>query len=145
MGVSLISWGSTKQKVVSLSTCEAELRALVDGSRELFAMLAQLEFALGTSTGAWTIDVQVRCDSQAAINVIFKGRSNALRYLRKSVAVNLAWVSLAVADWLVKVESALNRADIYTKCVEDEGFAAHVDGSNVRPAGDFGLEPVDFA
>jgi len=138
-GTALIAWGSIRQKVISLSTCEAELRACVDGSRELFGYLAQIEFLLGPD---FTVRSEVRCDSTACISTISAGRSQKLRYLRKSVSVNLAWLQEAILAFLVKVDSALNRADIFTKCVEDELYGPHVEALGVRCATRYGMEAV---
>ena len=138
---SLILWGSIRQKVISLSTAEAELRALIDSVRELYTAGAIGEAVAGITN----LPLEVRCDSAACIALVKKGYSAKLRYLRKSVSVNLAWLRQFAASILDKVESALNRSDILTKGgVEPEAFADHTCAIGVVDASLLGLGVVEL-
>ena len=132
-----MDWASCRQKVVALSTAEAELRACLDGSREFigsFPLLAQLQASKQENGTVWV-------DSQACIDIAKKGRSNKLRYVaaeRKSVQVNLHWIHTVVSDMIQKVHTDDNVADIFTKPLSTEAFNRHRDRLGVMKYDDIG-------
>jgi hypothetical protein len=67
------------------------------------------------------LDIPVRklhCDAAVAIICLQRGYSKVMRYLSKTIGVDIAWLSETVNDLnfdIVKVASADNLADIFTK------------------------------
>lgn len=120
MSKGAISWCSTRQRQVSLSTCEAEYIALVDAMKEgkwLKTFTHELGcYDFGTDT------MEIKCDNQSAIriaeNPIFHQRTKhiELRYLfarneieNNQFKVNFLRTDEMVADSLTKpVSSAKN-------------------------------------
>uniref|UniRef100_A0A1J3IJ96 Retrovirus-related Pol polyprotein from transposon TNT 1-94 n=1 Tax=Noccaea caerulescens TaxID=107243 RepID=A0A1J3IJ96_NOCCA len=109
-GGNTISWRSSLQKVVALSTTEAEYMALSDAAREavwLKGLVSELGFEQGP--------VSIHCDSQSAIalakNAVFHERT-------KHVAVKYHFIRDLISFGLVqvvKIATAYNPADIFTK------------------------------
>ena len=60
-----MTWKSKKQKVVALSSAEAEFRGIAKGLAELL-WIKKLMFKLGFPSGDAT---ELRCDNKAAINI----------------------------------------------------------------------------
>lgn len=111
LGSSLISWYSRKQKVVSRSTTEAELRAIADTSCEI----SWLKLLLSELQIPQSSPVIIQCDNTAALDIaadpIFhtKTKHFALdcHFVREQVQlqlINPAYVpsSLQLADLLNK-------------------------------------------
>jgi hypothetical protein len=108
-----ISWGSVRQKSVSLSTAEAELYAGCDLVRELIwlrAMMAELGFSQSGPT-------LVHEDNQAFI--IMSGLRR-LHKRTKHIDTRFHFVREQVADGTIKLEyinSKFNIADLLTKAL----------------------------
>lgn len=110
LGGGTISWRSSLQKVVALSTTEAEHMALAEAGKEA-VWIKRLMNEMGFHQGA----VEVFCDSQSAIalsmNAVFHERT-------KHVARKFHFIRDLIADGLVKVTkipTLYNPADILTK------------------------------
>lgn len=65
LGSSLIVWHSTKQKVISRSTAEAELRAIVDTACEV----SWLTLLLSELDVPQTLPITIHSDNQAALDI----------------------------------------------------------------------------
>ena len=119
-----ITWQSRKQSVVSLSTCEAELYALVDGGKE----------GLFINKLAWELMHQriykdyielptlpMFSDNQATLKVAKNKGSKAKRM--KHVDTRYAWINERVEEKSMKVAyvpTKENIADLFTKPVDKE-------------------------
>ena len=106
-----ISWGSKKQAIVALSSCEAEIVAASETAKEALYMSTVLE-ELGARSLA---PVEVKCDHQGAIDVAY----NPEHFSRmKHVARRHFFVRECVEDGRIVVpfvRSADNQADFFTK------------------------------
>jgi hypothetical protein len=125
----LIAWHSALQKSISLSTCEAEYKALVECGRQTLAVIPLLEFVDGSRP--WMDEFAVLGDAQACIDVCKSGASKKLRYLRKGAGIAFGWAREHLADHLSKLASALNTSDIGTKVIEAASFLLHRGGLGV--------------
>ena len=61
----MVTWKSKKQKVVAVSSAEAEFRGIAKGLAELL-WIRKLMFELGFSSGD---AAKLRCDNKAAISI----------------------------------------------------------------------------
>ena len=110
VGGNPVSWRSSLQDVVALSSTESEYIALSEASKEA-VWLRGLMNELGFDQGA----VSVYCDSQSAIalakNAVFHGRTKHMQvkyhFIRDLIAEG--WVNV------VKISTVYNPADIFTK------------------------------
>lgn len=106
----MISWRSCLQKVVALSTTEAEYIALSEASREA-VWLRGLMQELGFEQEA----VKIYCDSQSAIALAKndvhheKTKHVQVKYHFIRDLISLKWVEV------LKIATAYNPADIFTK------------------------------
>ena len=115
----LISWRSRLQSVVSLSTCEAELYAMVDGSTEM-EMLRKLNFELQSRRlfenhiclDKWNL----WSDNQAAIKAVREPGSKIK--VTKHIDVRHRWINDQVGKEVLDVcyvRTDNNVADMFTK------------------------------
>ncbi|MCO5573237.1 hypothetical protein L7F22_027006 [Adiantum nelumboides] len=107
-----VSWCSRVQKIVALSTTEAEYISATEASKEAI-WLAQLCSEFGLPDKA----PMLGCDSQSAIclakNAMFHART-------KHIDVRYHFIREVLEDGLitlVKVHTSQNRADALTKCL----------------------------
>ena len=113
-----ISWSSKKQKVVSLSTCEAELYAEAAAIQEVIWIRGILaELGLGSSTPS-----TVYGDNQSAIAV----SKNGVKSQRtKHVDVKYHFVTDTIETKQVKLQwipTVEQQADIFTKALDMQSF-----------------------
>ncbi len=107
----LIDFRSKTQSLVTLSTAEAELIALREGAKEVFATLPILEVLFGNN-----MSVRIMTDSQAALGAVKGGGSKtAMKHLRKTLDVSLLWLKEQVTPYIGYVPSPANPADVGTK------------------------------
>ncbi|XP_070022343.1 uncharacterized protein [Nicotiana sylvestris] len=111
LGGSFLSWKSKKQHIVSLSSAEAEYRAMSKVMAEL-AWLVRLLSDLGLSIDA---PIPILCDSQTAIyiakNPVFHERT-------KHIEVDCHFIRTKLANGLISlshVSTSSQMADIFTK------------------------------
>jgi hypothetical protein len=73
LGDGPISWGSTRQKTVAISSCEAEYMAIANAVQEALALSSLL-----TSLGYLAKDdkISIRCDNKSAIDLAFISKSH---------------------------------------------------------------------
>jgi hypothetical protein len=113
----VINWSSKKQSVIALSSCEAELYAVVDATKEIF----------------WTIDILgelnlfnitpvIYCDNKSTIMVSENGiKKNKTRH----VHVSYCWLTKAIDDEKIKmiwISGADQQSDILTKALGKQLF-----------------------
>eukprot|EP00253_Pinus_taeda_P006664 PITA_06664 len=113
-----VSWMSTKQSIVALSTTEAEYMAATHASKEVF-WLQRLCSSMGFVQEAIRID----CDSKSAI---FLAKNPAYHSKKKHIDVQYHFVRDMIEDkkvLLVKVDTLKNTADALTKSVSFEKFS----------------------
>ena len=137
---SLISWHSSLQKSISLSTCEAEYKALVECGREVLGTAPVVEFLDGQEDRGGdgiTARTLIHDDSQACLGVAQSGRSKNLRYLRKTAGIYFGWAKDHLSRFLRYVRSKRNTADIGTKIIEVEDFDIHRRQLGVLPLSTF--------
>jgi len=113
-----VSWSSKKQRVVSLSTCEAELYAEAAAIQEVLWLRGIIaELGLNSSTGS-----KVYGDNQSTIAVSKNGVKGERT---KHVDVKYHFVTETVESGKVKlvwVPSAQQQADIFTKALPKPTF-----------------------
>ncbi|KAG7592586.1 GAG-pre-integrase domain [Arabidopsis thaliana x Arabidopsis arenosa] len=112
VGGNVVSWKSSLQKVVALSSTEAEYMALTDASKEavwLLGLMNELGFKQKT--------VDIYSDSQSAIalakNAVFHERT-------KHIEVKYHFIRDLISDGVIqvkKIATSYNPADIFTKVV----------------------------
>ena len=118
LGSALISWQAKKQSVTSLSTTEAEYRALATVTTEVM-WLKSLLADLNISTD---YVVSIFCDNQAAIDIAL----NPVQHARtKHIELDCYFVREKVHSKIImpqKIASKFQLADIFTKAL---GGTAH--------------------
>ncbi|XP_036140860.1 uncharacterized protein LOC105835035 isoform X8 [Monomorium pharaonis] len=118
LGKSLIMWHCRKQKCVADSTCEAELFAINDLTKNvkwLIGLLSELGFEI-----LYKLPVLIASDSQLAIDVLKEARSS--RKLRH-VLLKVQFIKDEVAERRVHiyyVNTDFMKADFLTKAVTKE-------------------------
>ena len=118
VGGNLVTWRSKKQKVVALSSAEAEFRGMTKGLCELLWLKRLLE-EIGCSSGS---TMNLFCDNKAAIeiaqNPVQHDRTKHVEVDRHSIKEKLE--ANIVQFPFVKSEDQL--ADILTKAVSSKVF-----------------------
>ncbi|XP_053596508.1 uncharacterized protein LOC128668194 [Microplitis demolitor] len=116
LGGAAISWKSKKQRAVSISSTEAEYRALTEATKEseyLRGLLIELNIS-SLSDGL------IYCDNQSAIQLTTATKSHDRS---KHVRIHFHYVQKAVKDQsilLLHINSDENVADILTKALPGE-------------------------
>lgn len=117
VGGNTISWRSSLQKVVALSTTEVEYMALSDAVREgIWLKGICKELKLSDEV------FEVHCDSQSAI---YLARNFVYRENTKHIATNYNFIREVIADGIVnvlKIHTPVNPADMLTKTLPREKF-----------------------
>jgi len=110
----ILDWGSKRQTHVARPVAQAELQALVDGVSKSFLYIVMLMEELGVTIEPW-----VRTDSDAARLGLKQVRTSAMRTMKKTHRLNLAWVhELAYETQIInldRVASQDNWANYLTK------------------------------
>ena len=118
VGGNLVTWRSKKQKVVALSSAEAEFRGIAKGVTEILWLRRLL-----TELGFMPIKSSVLyCDNQAAINI----SENPVQHDRtKHVEIDRHFIKEKLENETIKlphVRSEDQLADILTKAVATQSF-----------------------
>lgn len=127
VGGNLVSWKSKKQKVVSLSSAEAEFRGIKSGLTEVL-WLRKLLSELNLHP---TETCQLFCDNKAAISI----SENPVQHDRtKHVEVDRHFIKEKIEDKVVTlpfVRSEEQLADILTKAVDSRSFTKVLNKLNI--------------
>ena len=122
-----VSWKSNLQKVVALSSTEAEYMAATEAVKEAIWLKG-----LASEIGFDSEDVTVFCDNQSALhlikNPIFHERS-------KHIDIKLHFIRDIVSNkevYVKKVHTNHNPADMFTKAVTQVKFSHCLDLLNIR-------------
>jgi len=117
-----ISWLSALQAIIALSSTAAEYVALTDCCREIHYLRELLEFL----RRAEPEPTPIYEDNQGAIDL---SKTSAHHKRSKHIDVRYHWIRQSQRLGIViarKVDTAANRADIFTKPVDAVTFARHV-------------------
>ncbi|KAL1189497.1 Retrovirus-related Pol polyprotein from transposon TNT 1-94 [Cardamine amara subsp. amara] len=117
LGGSAISWRSRLQKVVALSTTEAEYMSLNEAVKEAIWLKGLLK-----DFGYEQKSVEIFCDSQSAIAL---SKNNVHHERTKHVDVKYHKIREVIADGIVevlKISTLSNPADIFTKILPVSKF-----------------------
>jgi hypothetical protein len=119
-GESILSWHSRKQKMISLSTAEAESHALVDVAKEIVyiqRLVEDVTMAVGLQT--WGIPT-IYSDNQPAMDAVINGKGRTKHY-----DMRIKYLALGISErtfQIVKVATVDNLADIFTKVLHGRRF-----------------------
>ena len=123
MGGNLVSWRSKKQKVVALSSVEAEFRGMTKGVRELLWLKRLVEEVICSTQD--TMDLF--CDNKAAIAIAH----NPVQHDRtKHVEGDTHFIKEKLEDKIIQfpfVKSEDQLADILTKTISSKIFHNSLD------------------
>ncbi|XP_031247247.1 secreted RxLR effector protein 161-like [Pistacia vera] len=128
LGSNLIQWTFRKQKVVALSSTEAEYRALAQGAIEL-AWFCSLFSEIGVTLSEIPV---IWCDNQSAgslaSNLVFHGRTKHIEldthYVREQVTSNNLKVQYVPTEY--------QKVDIFTKALSVSKFVELRDKLTVK-------------
>lgn len=110
-GKSPITWCSTKQEIVALSSCEAEFMAATEAAKQAIWLQELLSEAIGTESKGVVIKVDIKSAIALSKNPAFHGRSKHIHrrfhFIREcveneQVEVEHIHVSEQKADILIK-------------------------------------------
>lgn len=128
VGGNLVTWRSKKQKVVALSSAEAEFRGMAKGLCELLwlkRLLTEVGFPPGSAMNLF-------CDNKAAIDI----SHNPIQHDRtKHVEVDRHFIKQNLEEKIIQfpfVKSEDQLADILTKAVSSRAFYDSLDKLGVR-------------
>ena len=128
VGGNLVTWRSKKQKVVALSSAEAEFRGMAKGLCELLwlrRLLAEIGFAPSS-------EMNLFCDNKAAIDI----SHNPIQHDRtKHVEVDRHFIKHNLEEKIIRfpfVKSEDQLADILTKAVSTRNFYDSLDKLGIR-------------
>lgn len=128
-GNSLVTWVSRKQKVVSKSTAEAELRALADAICEI----SWLQLLLSELHVSQVAPIIIHCDNQAALDI---AADPVFHPKIKHFAIDCHFVREQVQAKLIApvyVLSSYQLADIFTKGLPRHAHWQILSCLNVQP------------
>ena len=128
VGGNLVTWRSKKQKVVALSSTEAEFRGMVKGICELL-WLKKLLAEIGVAPSS---EMNLFCDNKAAIAI----SHNSVQHDRtKHVEVDRNFIKQNLEEKIIQlpfVKSEDQLADIFTKAVYTRNFYNSLDKLGIR-------------
>ncbi|RVW31843.1 Retrovirus-related Pol polyprotein from transposon RE2 [Vitis vinifera] len=123
VGVNLVTWRSKKQKVVALSSAEAEFRGIVKGICELI-WLKRLLIEIGFAP---SFEIDLFCDNKAAIDIAH----NPVQHDHtKHVEVDRNFIKRNLEEKVIRfpfVRFEDQLADILTKAISDKVFYNSLD------------------
>lgn len=128
VGGNLVTWRSKKQKVVALSSAEAEFRGIAKDVCELLwlkRLLAELGFGLNSAMNLY-------CDNKAAIEI----SHNPVQHDRtKHIEVDRHFIKQNFEEGIIEfpfVRSENQLADILTKAVSSRNFHSSLDKLGIK-------------
>lgn len=129
LGSSLVIWHSSKQKVISRSTAEAELRAIADTACEL----SWLNLLLTELQLPQQLPIVIHTDNQAALDI---AADPVFHPKTKHFALDCHFVREQVQSLLIKPQylpSSLQLADVFTKGLGRQAHWHLLSRLNVKP------------
>ncbi|CAJ2668597.1 unnamed protein product [Trifolium pratense] len=128
VGGNLVTWRSKKQKVVALSSAEAEFRGMAKGLCELL-WLRRLLMEIGCGP---SMEMNLFCDNKAAIDI----SQNPVQHDRtKHVEVDRHFIKQNLEEKIIRfpfVKSEDQLADILTKAVSSKNFHDSLDKLGIK-------------
>ena len=128
VGGNLVTWRSKKQKVITLSSAEAEFRGMVKGICELL-WLKKLLVEIGV---ALSYEMNLFCDNKAAIAI----SHNPIQHDRtKHVEVDRNFIKQNLEEKIIQlpfIKSEDQLADILTKAVSARNYYNSLDKLGIR-------------
>ena len=121
-----VSWKSTLQSTVALSTTEAEYMAITEAVKEAIWLQGLLE-----DLGVGQKHIDVFCDSQSAIHL---AKNQVLHARTKHIDVRYHFVREILEEgeiFLQKIQTSENPADMLTKVVSRSKFKHCLDLVNI--------------
>jgi hypothetical protein len=121
-GMHLLKTWSSTQKVISLSSGEAEYYGLVKGASQGLGIKAMFN-ELGIE-----VEVEIKTDASAAKGIALRRGLGKVRHIE----VNQLWVQEKVAEGKLKIKKISgeeNAADHLTKYLNAEGIAKHLNST----------------
>ena len=118
VGRNLVAWRSKKQKVVALSSAEAEFRGILKGICELLWLISLLN-EIGYARNN---EMNLYCDNRAAIQI---AQNPVQHYRTKYVEIDIHFIKEKLETKIIKltfVKSEDQLADILTKSVFSRVF-----------------------
>ena len=117
-GESPITWSSTKQELVALSSCESEFMAATEAAKQAIWLQELLSEAIGEASECVVIKVDNKSAIALSKNPVFHGRS-------KHIHKRFHFIRECVENELVEVEhipGSEQKADILTKSLGRNKF-----------------------
>ena len=119
IGGTTVSWISKLQKVVALSTTEAEYVAITEASKEMIWLQRFME-----EVGKKQKDSRLYSDSQSAIHL---AKNSAFHSRTKHIHLKYHFIHSVLEDELLKLEkihTSQNPADMFTEIVTREKLSS---------------------
>jgi hypothetical protein len=130
-----LMWVSRKQTAVSRSTTESEIIALAHSLfMEAIPMMSLWNRLVGPASGR-PIQLKIFEDNQAAITIADSGFSTKLCHISRTHGVNIASIKDEIDKpefELLKIDTKLQAADIFTKAVEPQKWEPALDMLGIR-------------
>jgi hypothetical protein len=128
VGGNLVTWRSKKQKVVALSSAEAEFRGMAKGLCELLwlrRLLSEIGFAPNS-------EMNLYCDNKAAIEI----SQNSIQHDRtKHIEIDRHFIKQNLEEKVICfpfVRSEDQLADMLTKAVSNKNFHSSLDKLGIK-------------
>jgi hypothetical protein len=128
VGGNLVTWRSKKQKVVALSSAEAEFRGMAKGLCELLwlrRLLSEIGFAPNS-------EMNLYCDNKAAIEI----SQNPIQHDRtKHIEIDRHFIKQNLEEKVIRfpfVRSEDQLADMLTKAVSNKNFHSSLDKLGIK-------------
>jgi hypothetical protein len=119
-GESILSWHSRKQRMISLSTAEAESHALVDMAKEIIyvhRLVDELSVVVRLASGGMPV---IYSDNQPALDAVANGRGRTKHY-----DLRIKFLGLGVQNEMFAIEwisTEDNIGDLFTKVLRGVRF-----------------------
>ena len=120
LGTHLIKHWASTQKVITLSSGEAELYGVVKGATEALGLRS-----LAQDLGIGTLEIHLHADSSAAIGICNRSGIGKVRHL----ATGLLWIQERIRSKDIKLYKVLgteNPADLLTKHLPRDAVDKHI-------------------
>ena len=133
----LLAWGTKGQGPVFLSSGECELFAIVYGTREYIKIVMIINYLLGYEGFEPGVGVheKLEVDAKVALSIVRKSGSDAVRHLRRTAGISVAWIHRywcdASREFIHKYGTQLE-ADAFTKALATVDVQRYADIHGLR-------------